>query len=273
MTLLVSWLGVDSRGPASAYITSDSRVSWRKGVFYDFARKTFSMENHPDIFGYSGDVLFPLMSLSQIIDIANKGLLFKDKMTAREKSQIIITKLILAFKEYPSEDPGVTTGVINILHISRDDLNNSFYAAIIKWNLKKGWTLEVLDLPEKSDILIVCGSGKTEFESNYELYQIGDNKSTSRNVFHCFTDTLFNIKSQTCGGAPQLVGLYRKPNSGGIDFGIIRNSKRYLYGTQVDNLSNFNSIEWRNDLFELCDGCSKTKFKDAMSQPNKLKRY
>ena len=28
MTLLVSWIGVDTHGTSSAYITTDSRISW-----------------------------------------------------------------------------------------------------------------------------------------------------------------------------------------------------------------------------------------------------
>jgi hypothetical protein len=59
------------------------------------------------------------------------------------------------------------------------------------------------------------GSGKTEFCSNYERYQKGPNTNTSRNVFHCFIDTLKHTGDHACGGAPQLVGLYRKPGTAG----------------------------------------------------------
>ena len=37
MTLLVAWTGIDSRGPASVYIATDSRLSWGKQSFFDHA--------------------------------------------------------------------------------------------------------------------------------------------------------------------------------------------------------------------------------------------
>jgi hypothetical protein len=94
---------------------------------------------------------------------------------------------------------------------------------------------------------------------------------TSCNIFHCFCDTLFNIENEACGGPPQLVGVYCKPDSAAINFGIIKSGKRYLFGTEVDNLKNFDQIEWRNDLFEICDGRTKMKRANAMSQPNTIR--
>jgi hypothetical protein len=76
MTLLVSWLGVDTHGIASAYIASDSRVSWGRETNFDHGRKVFAFRSSPDILGYCGDVLFPTMVLSQITEIADNGLLF-----------------------------------------------------------------------------------------------------------------------------------------------------------------------------------------------------
>ncbi len=51
-----------------------------------------------------------------------------------------------------------------------------------------------------------------------------------------------------------MVGIYRKPNSPAITYGIIRDKKRYFLGARIDDDVNFESVEWRNDLFELCDG-------------------
>ena len=51
MTLIVGWLACDQRGPCSAYIASDSRISDNKN-FYDYSQKTFALKNTPDILGH-----------------------------------------------------------------------------------------------------------------------------------------------------------------------------------------------------------------------------
>ena len=64
-TSLVVWVRVDSRGPASLHLASDSRISWGEPktgshlIFGTFERKVFASTRHPDIFGYCGDVAFP----------------------------------------------------------------------------------------------------------------------------------------------------------------------------------------------------------------------
>ena len=98
---------------------------------------------------------------------------------------------------------------------------------------------------------------------------MSENQKTSRALFHCFTDTLTNIKDKYCGGAPQLVGLYRIGNA--RHYGIIHEKKRYFQGVQIDNLINFDKIEWRNELFEICDGNTMNIKDYAQRQPNPLK--
>ena len=274
MTLVVSWVGVDTHGTSSAYITSDSRVSWGSIGKFDYARKVFAFKNSPDILGYCGDVLFPSIVLSQIVEMADCGLLFKEDYTAKEKFEVIKETLVQSFFKYPHEETRITNEVLQVIYISREKNDNkNFFCHLIEWRRGKGWSGKEIHLPGKSDILLVMGSGKSEFQDNYELYQLEGNKNTSRNVFHCFCDTLFNIKDNACGGAPQLVGIYRKPDSSAQKFGIIKDNKRYLFGAQIDKLTNFDNIEWRNDLFELCDGNTMKKVENAQSQPNNLKKY
>ena len=47
MTLIVGWLACDQRGPCSAYIASDSRISDNRN-FYDYSQKTFALKNTPE---------------------------------------------------------------------------------------------------------------------------------------------------------------------------------------------------------------------------------
>src|SRR5689334_556270 len=126
MTLLASWVGVDSRKPASIYIMSDSRISWGKAGKFDYGKKVFGCKNSPDIFGYCGDVLFPSIVLNQIVDLADLGLLFENNWTCEQKSQAVITKLIQSFNNYPKEVSGINANGLQIIHCSRDK-NGNFY--------------------------------------------------------------------------------------------------------------------------------------------------
>ena len=101
MTLMTSWIGVDTHGVASAYIAADSRVSWPNGAVFDHGRKVFAFRGSPDILGYCGDVLFPTMVLSQITEMADRGLLFPADATCKERFEAIKEKLVQQFHRYP----------------------------------------------------------------------------------------------------------------------------------------------------------------------------
>jgi len=62
--------------------------------------------------------------------------------------------------------------------------------------------------------------------------------------------------------------LIRKPLTAGINFGIVSKGKRYFLGMEIPRSSHFNNIEWRNELFELCDGETKKIKVGAAHQPN-----
>ncbi len=273
MTLLVSWIGVDTHGTASGYIAADSRVSWGNIATFDHGRKVFAFRNSPDILGYCGDVLFPTMVLSQITEMADSGILFSSNATCKERFESIKEKLVHQFQYYPGMVEEITAPILKVLHISRDRINNmKFSCWLIEWSRGDGWSGKNIQMPKESGVLFSLGSGASEFNDNYFRYGKGPERGTSRSVFHCFCDTLFNIKDKHCGGAPQLVGIYRKPNSPAITFGIIRDKERHFLGARIDKNVNFEIVEWRNDLFELCDGRTMKRLPKAQSQPDYLRR-
>jgi hypothetical protein len=130
------------------------------------------------------------------------------------------------------------------------------------------WAANALEFADFSDKLFVLGSGAAEFELKYKKYWESENKKTSRALFHCFNDSLQNIQDICCGGAPQLVGLYCIGNA--RHYGIIYKGKRYFQGLHVDNIKNYANIEWRNELFEICDGSTMKMKTGAQRQPNPL---
>jgi len=275
MSLLVSWIGIDTHGPASAYIAGESRFTWGNIAEFDYGKKVFASHLYPEVFGYAGDVLFPSVVLTQIVEMINTDILFNKDMSCDCKNKIVLEKLCHAFSNYPTAQ---SLGVIEILHISRDTLFEAypnFHCYFMSWRKATGWKVEreKKKIPETSNIVAVLGSGKSEFMNNYDSkYKLGPNSSTSRNVFHCFIDTLFSMEERTCGGPPQLVGIYRKPNSFAKNFGIIYRDKRYFLGAEVPKNSCFDKIEWRNEFFERCDGNTKKIMKSAMKQPDLLRR-
>ncbi len=269
MTLLASWIGVDSRKPSSIYIMSDSRISWKERAKFDYGKKVFGCKKSPDIFGYCGDVLFPSIVLSQIIDLADHGLLFNENWNCEQKSQAVINRLIQSFNDYPKEIQGITDDSLEIIHCSRDNEKN-FHCKKMKWTkFDNKWAGQDIDIQQHSDKLFVVGSGSSEFLEKYKKYWESENKKTSRALFHCFTDTLSDIKDKYCGGAPQLVGLYRIDNA--RYYGMIYKNEKYFQGLKIQNMTNFNNIEWRNELFEICDGNTMKIKNNAQRQPNPLK--
>lgn len=276
MTLLASWISIDTHGPSAAYIAADSRISWRQTQhfdYFDYGKKVFASKRYPEIFGYAGDVLFPSIVLSQILEMIDSGLLFRQNMSCSEKNGIVYEKLCHSFSKYP-DIYGNTP--IQVLHISRETVFEgypSFYHYRMSWDRSSGWSRSEKSIPDESGLIAVLGSGGKEFSENYKnRYQEGPNKSTSRNVFHCFIDTLMNIQTNQCGGAPQLVGIYRKPLSSARNYGIIYGNKRYFLGMEIPDNASFGMIEWRNELFELCDGATKAKIVGAASQKDSLRR-
>jgi hypothetical protein len=268
MTLLVSWVGIDTHGPASIYIAADSRVTWGASRRYDHGRKVFACRNSADIFGYCGDVLFPSMVLAQIVDIADAGLLFDPDAPPSERSRAVTQKLCYQFATYPHDVSEITVDSLEVLHAARHNTEKVFECHLLTWKRADGWKKHAVDLPKHSDVLFARGSGAKDFQQRYLEYKRGPNADTSRGVFHCFSDSLLNSGIHSVGGAPQLAGLIRKPESVGKYYGIIASDHRYLLGARVDELSGFDRVEWRNELFEVCDGGTRKRRPNAQAQPN-----
>lgn len=272
--MLASWIGVDTHGLTSAYIMSDSRLSWKLGKVYktfDYGRKVFASNLYPEVFGYAGDVLFPSIVLSRIVDMIDADVLINQHMSCAEKSCRIFDVLSRELQEYPDDCISET---IQIIHISRETIVEGYPRFAVYsyfWRKTNGWTQKEEEIPTKSGLLMVLGSGERDFREKYKKYANGYNSNTSRNVFHCFINALMHTTDIHCGGAPQLVGIYRKPESHGMSFGLIYNDKRYFLGSEIIDIDNYKKIPWRNDLFEICDGKNKTITHGAQRQPDILR--
>ena len=266
MTALIGWIGVDERHPCSAYLMSDSRISWRgTNSPYDYGRKLFALRNNPDVLGYCGDVLFPSHVLSQIYELDCNGLLFPKEVSSDEKSSIIFRQIQKQFTGYPIH----ARNQISIFHFSRD-IDLSFHAFCYQYSPSSGsWERKILEIDcSKSSIVICDGSGASEFSALYAKYQNGDIAGTSRNLFQCFCDFLQHTKDATCGGPPQLVGLYNGKKFNGMSFGIIYGGATYFCGSPCSAENTNSTVRWYNENFEICNGSSREREAGAMRQPN-----
>lgn len=271
MTLLVGWVGIDNRKVDSFYIASDSRLTWGSRQKYDCGKKILALKNSPDLIAYCGDVLFPIITLHKIADKDRNRLLFKGDETNEEKSKIILSEIQNSFKNYPIEQ---INGTIDFVHISRTN-RYDFLASNFHWNRKQGWTSTLYNLPNKSDKVFILGSGSDSYIKIYEEYiRRSSSIKTSRLIFQSFCHWLSCCKPNiiTCGGAPQLIGLFNNEN--GKDFGVIFEKSRFfsgqelLYKTGID----LNFIPWFNENFEICDGFSMKRKAQAQVQPNDMKK-
>jgi hypothetical protein len=267
MTLVVSWIGVDSRKISSLNFASDSRITWGDAANYDFGRKVFGCKNHPVIIAYCGDVLFPSIVINQLVDQADQGFLFPTISTNEEKFNFFSVRIKQLFETYPSQQRGITTDTLQILFACRNSENDFFCRQMIWIKSNNTWTINEVAFSAHSDKLFIIGSGKDEFEKRFITFQESNEAKTSRAVFQCFCETLENITNRYCGGPPQLVGLYNRFNA--MRFGIIHNNTRYFDGIEVASADDYSKIEWRNKLFELCDGNTKEIKPNAQRQPRK----
>lgn len=266
MTLLLSWVGYDSRKISSFYIASDSRFSTNRAGKYDYGRKVFAFVNSADIIGYCGDVYYSTHVLSQIQEMDRDGILFPKSASGKEKSEILFREIKKNFEYYEGQFPMDDT--IEILHASRYG-ETDFTCKIYSWIKKGEWKIIPVEIPAFSDKVIILGSGKDEFFEKYLQYYKGLGGKTSRSLFQCLCHTLFKMKDPKCGGAPQLVGLYNRFNA--KNFGIIYEGKCFYLGREIDKSEMLNNIEWRNELFERYDGNSNSLIEGAQRQINELR--
>ena len=136
MTSVVSWVGVDSRGPSSAYIACDSRFSWSHPggpiETWDSGRKAFASTRYPDVAGYWGDVLFPVVALSQFFSALDAGgVRTQATSTGSGRARALEEHLRVALNDVPASRRDFC-----VLYIARESegMNTSFLIRTLAWS-------------------------------------------------------------------------------------------------------------------------------------------
>lgn len=258
MTSLLSWAGVDERDTASLYLVSDSRLTWSGGAAenWDYGRKLFASRNHPDIFGYCGQVLFPSLLIGQILDLVDRGGVFTANTRPEEKNNRVLSVIERSFETYPHKHE------VEILHCSRagTGMDSEFFLYNISWNGTE-WERQEIEMPESSGTLMIRGSGEQSLKKHLRRWESSDVGGTSRSIYSAFCDSLLSGEDPYTGGAPQLVGLYRE--GAGHTYGVILEAQGYVNGLPVQGDFDMDVFEWRNELFEVCDSETMERKPDA----------
>lgn len=269
MTLLVAWTGIDSRSPASVYIATDSRITWGKSGYFDHAVKTFAIKNFPAIIGYCGDSLVSQMLISQAISVID-AMPHCEGIKLEELVNLFLRIINRNYVQYPAN---LSKGSFTVMICGKETLSSegSFECYKIYSTFKSTKKVK-LDFPELSAPIDVIGSGAKNFNEHFQKHQVEENvnRSTSRDVFHTFYQTIVSGGSSTVGVIPQVVRVFRKPNSGGAHCGVIINGQRYLSGQLLDRDLLSGNLQWFNESFEITDPHTKKRVQGAQRQPSFL---
>ena len=251
MTSLIAWVGVDSRGPASFYLASDSRISVPRSQPWDQGPKLFAPRTSPELFGYCGDVLFPSVFLAQFLTIQVLQDQLASSAAARHDHFSALARR--CFDSYPK----ALRHDFQILHAARESsgMNSTFRLWSSHWTPASGWDDTEVPIPTESVLVLAIGSGEETIRNHDAGWRRSAGARTSRGVFGAFCEALASRTNHHSGGPPQLVALYRKGPAEHL--GVLHQGQRCLLGVPLPQReASTLHVEWRNDLFERCDPAS-----------------
>lgn len=253
MTSLMCWVGADSRGLSSAYITTDSRISWGdKGQkAWDYGRKTFASIASPDIFGYCGDVVFPSLVLSQFVSALDAGVCHGDFATRFDALDQVVR---VSFEKLPLTEQRT----FQIVHCGRDGegMSSSFRASVLSWTGTEFKRVHPVPAT-RSGAIWLAGSGSASINVEIARWQNRPPGGTTRALFRAFVDAIGSAADPKSGGAPQMAGLYRIGN--GRSVGAVVGSRRFLNGMPVHDVAPGCEVAWHNEFFERASGTTRRR--------------
>lgn len=258
MTSLVAWVGVDSRGPSSVYVATDSRITWdRVPHRWEHGRKTYCTTRSAELFGYVGNVFYPSSILPSVVELLD---LMPDSPSVQAR-QHAVERLIIDFW---SDLPRYGLTDVSIVHATRIGLGRScdFGVQVLSHVVRtNSWTARQLPIPTTSghisfedgvhDDIGALGSGSSSVDSALKSWKESDSGGTSRAVFSAFCESLALGKDPASGGAPQLVGLDRSHPA--IRYGVRWYDRTYVCGTPMSQNPSSENIQFYDELFQRVD--------------------
>lgn len=262
MTTQISWIGVDSRVPSSVYIATDSRISWGGKDTWDAGQKVFCSISSPQIWGYSGDVLFPSQAIGQFVHALDNGAFKSEKFCASAAHAMFRDSLKNQFENFPAR----YRRNFSIIHCARinEGMKTRFAVWETSWVQGTGWSDQQISTPKTSDLIQVKGSGRGAFKGWNMKLKKSEVGSTSRAVFQAFTQSIRSEIDPLTAGPPQLVALRQRGS--GLSHAMSWDNKVWLNGIEVI-LTESSGIECYNENFERCDLKTGIRLPNAQRRP------
>ncbi|MEX2376163.1 MAG: hypothetical protein WD942_11370 [Dehalococcoidia bacterium] len=252
MTSLAVAVARDSRGPAALYLMTDSRITWATATeHWDAGRKTFASSVGADVFGYCGDAYFMPMTLGQILSMAAAGVVDLNSPSAKQRHDLVLSLLANSLSMIQTRHALPMT----LFHGARD--GEHMLSRFRLWRShfdpkSMSWSEDELTVGDRSYLAAIDGSGGAQIRKFEKEAASTGAAGTSRAAIHAFCNSLHSGGDQFSGGAPQLVGLWRKGHA--REFGVCWHGKFFIAGMQVPDSLDRQKVDWFNHLFERCDG-------------------
>jgi hypothetical protein len=275
LTSLLAWVSVDSRGISALNFISDSQISWTAHEQWEGGQKLFCSTKQPCIFGYTGDVIFPVFAINSLVDLIDHLNLITEEHPSSQKIESIFSHIKKCFVSFP----GKKIDSFNILCGLRDGVGVAaeFRLYLICWTEKDSFSLKEIatkktELKESiSRKLISLGTGQYCVDIWLGRWRSSELGTTSRAIYNAFCDSIIcddSHKDIYSGGPPQFISLYRK--HAGKTHGIITNHGYFYRGicfSKMDTSAQLKKINWFNLNFELCDFDTGIKKDGSKLQP------
>jgi len=265
MTTLAFWSAYDNHGISSIYISTDSRFTYLDSggnvvKICDNSQKTFLSPLTPDIFGIYGGSVGEFHEI--ISDVIHELTVLRSMQMKEEYVSSIAKKISYSIKQRNMKSPNgrivhgfrwVSSVEFTFVEYLIEEINGAVSVNVKPVAIKahEGFDGSYKKL---SELVSFCYERASGADSLYAVKR--DDKDISQRGFcrwhwQVFCDHIKNPRDEYTGGAPQLVGLYRKWN--GINFGIYFNSLPYIYGKRID-ATGLDSIpdqmKWHDELFQ-----------------------
>ena len=164
VTTLISWTGVDSHGPASLYLASDSRITWGTNDTWDLGRKVFATGTAPWIMGYCGDVVFPSLLLGQLSDLIDAGLLFRPTAGFDERTDALRVAVHDGLQAYPPDQRRDFSIVFGTRVGERTKAR--FHLIVTTWSRAEGWAQAQIAMPRSPPLVRYRAPAKATCKSS-----------------------------------------------------------------------------------------------------------
>ena len=268
MTSLAAAIACDSRGPSALYLITDSRITWVQPTErWDVGRKTFASPVSADVFGYCGDAYFMPIALGQALSLVASGVVDTTIASAEERHTAVLDLLKNSLGKISTK----YASSVALFHGAREGefMSSKFRLWRTEFDpSRNSWSDGELPVDDRSYLAIIDGSGATKIRRYEAKVATTAAAGTSRAAIHAFCQSLQSGDDPFTGGAPQLVGLWRKGPA--KQFGFCWQGRAFIAGMEYVSSEGREKIDWFNHLFERCDGRTCRRVRGSSSHLSSL---